>query len=87
MTTGSFLFLHKKANRLEFIHLSQKPIQSVTINHKIELLEYAPFLINHRPQICVALETEKRLVLKAPVRENGTYRCKGGQFDFFHILI
>ena len=68
-TTGTFLFLHKKATRLEYIHLSQKPIQCVTIHHKIELLEYAPFLINHRPQICVAFGTEKRLVLKAPVRE------------------
>ena len=30
---------------------------------------------------------KKGLVLRAPVRKNGTYCFKGGQFDFFYIFM
>ena len=49
-------------------------------------------------RICAALDKsptsnrrrileKKGLVLRAPVRKNGTYCSKGGQFDFFYIFM
>ena len=74
------LFLCFSIARLRFLSEAQICIELLQY-----LLDYAPLLENYRSQICDAFEIKKNSVIRTPVCKNGTYRGKGGRFDFFQL--